>query len=989
MSFKEHLNRIGFSEFDLCAKHFEFENAELMLKLEDNLYFYEKDRNTNTSFYCFDAENISDSELKEIRKKIWNQNKADLIIYLKNSSFNIIYVSSNPNHDPIVINDIDIPLNLEDRQLLDKISKRHIDTGALWLQYSKAVEKIKRQRTTVDKELINALKRLRKQLELVYNSHGLDAFNKRELVQALIDRTLFIKFLEDKKIINSYFFEDCFPNKNFHQYKEILVSVNATENLNYLFKRINTLFNSNLFKTPHIQDKDLLTEALNIIYHTLSGIDMVGQLRLFDFQFDVIPIEFISHIYQIFLDDEKAEKGIFYTPEGLVDLVLTKTLKYKPGKLLDCACGSGIFLVLALRKMLATTLEDKDIQKLITKRLSFIKEYIFGIEKEYTAWRLTIFSLYLEVLRDIKSEDLERLIKQNISNSEFQLFPVDFSHNILQANTLELDEDKQYFSNISFDYIVGNPPWFTIQNDNVEMLPYWNKYKNIFTLEKQASQCFLHKIKSWSHKKTRFGLIVNSSNFLNDSDKFQIFFYSNYEIERFYELSDLKDFLFGFAKEQATVVIFKNLNNKNNVIRFLKPQITPFTKVFKNVILKEDDVKEIAQSDLLSRKCLYRDYYINNIQDLNLVDKISHNSIKLGTFLIETKEYRKTGLQIWGEKALKREFDVFKNDISQEAYRKYKAIFLNKYSFTKKTDNFKYALIKPSNIFSYKFSNIDTYVSDISCFERRPNSKDFYLGKKILFPRVTDKSKAVFTEDFLYCNTDVFLIKLKDEDYYHLFAAILNSDIIDYILSISYRKRSGGSFPKIDVSDLLNIPIPQYFDPMILNQINILSREIIDGKYSFEERKKELNELIFDLYTLNAVERRRIVDYHAPDRVVKKKDIEIYCQIFSSVFKIYLNKDIYLTYEYYTNPNLPLFITGVKIIFSNSKIKGSHEIVKQVIFNINYDILEEVGNQNFLSLKGRIYADKSIFIIKDNQFKNWSQSQAYDDAVVELNKLTI
>ena len=110
------------------------------------------------------------------------------------------------------------------------------------------------------------------------------------------------------------------------------------------------------------------------------------------------------------------------------------------------------------------------------------------------------------------------------------------------------DLKKDFFSNMKFDYIVGNPPWIPI-TDESEMLPYWNEYRDNFTLEKQSSQCFLHKIKSWSKENTRYGFVVNSSNFLNNSNKFQNFFYSTYDIEWFYELSSIKDLLFYNARE--------------------------------------------------------------------------------------------------------------------------------------------------------------------------------------------------------------------------------------------------------------------------------------------------------------------------------------------------------------------------------------------------------------------------------------------------------
>ena len=81
-----------------------------------------------------------------------------------------------------------------------------------------------------------------------------------------------------------------------------------------------------------------------------------GQRALFDiYDFSIIPVEFISNVYEDFIGKEQqAEKGAYYTPKFLVDYILKETVekhleKNPTCKVLDPACGSGIFLVQALR----------------------------------------------------------------------------------------------------------------------------------------------------------------------------------------------------------------------------------------------------------------------------------------------------------------------------------------------------------------------------------------------------------------------------------------------------------------------------------------------------------------------------------------------------------------------------------------------------------------------------------------------------------------
>ncbi|MGV2388701.1 MAG UNVERIFIED_CONTAM: N-6 DNA methylase [Microcystis novacekii LVE1205-3] len=81
-----------------------------------------------------------------------------------------------------------------------------------------------------------------------------------------------------------------------------------------------------------------------------------GQLSLWPYySFDVIPLDFISSIYEEFVN-KKAGKGVHYTPEYIVDFILDGVLPWHNKewelKILDPACGSGIFLVKAFQRLI-------------------------------------------------------------------------------------------------------------------------------------------------------------------------------------------------------------------------------------------------------------------------------------------------------------------------------------------------------------------------------------------------------------------------------------------------------------------------------------------------------------------------------------------------------------------------------------------------------------------------------------------------------------
>ena len=386
---KNFLENLDFSfEKDIFLKEMEFsENNELAGKLDNNVFVYNSPENTNSSFYIITALNLTNDEFYEIRKYIWNEDKYDFYFYPENSNIiSLYYAKTNPIENKEKSKIDSFKGSDEDVEKLEKIREWNFRTGAFWLSYSDFLNKVKNAER-VDKKLIERLIDLKKELLSELGNE------KKKEVQTLIDRTLFIKFLEDNHIINSVFYKHYFNIENL-SYKELLNKKDA-KGINRLFGIINEIFDNILFTSPKI-DEQYIIYASDFIYSAISG-EIEGQLSLFDFRFDIIPIEFISHIYEVFLEDIRAKEGIYYTPPKLAQLIIDDTIT-KKGKVLDPACGSGMFLILAFRKILKKNQpkENQSVSEKIETRINLLKNNIFGIEKQYTAWRLAIFSLYLE-----------------------------------------------------------------------------------------------------------------------------------------------------------------------------------------------------------------------------------------------------------------------------------------------------------------------------------------------------------------------------------------------------------------------------------------------------------------------------------------------------------------------------------------------------------------------------------------------------------------
>ena len=101
-------------------------------------------------------------------------------------------------------------------------------------------------------------------------------------------------------------------------------------------------------------------------YHNgyLRNLNIKFRLSLFDlYDFSIIPIEFISSIYERFIGSEnQAIKGAYYTPLFLVDFIEKETIGnyFQNNKeefncrVLDPACGSGAFPMGMLQLLIKT-----------------------------------------------------------------------------------------------------------------------------------------------------------------------------------------------------------------------------------------------------------------------------------------------------------------------------------------------------------------------------------------------------------------------------------------------------------------------------------------------------------------------------------------------------------------------------------------------------------------------------------------------------------
>ena len=215
-------------------------------------------------------------------------------------------------------------------------------------------------------------------------------------------------------------------------------------------------FNGDVFKLSSEHRKKLTRRALKGFAELVEGKTLDRQRHFWElFSFKHLPVEIISHLYQRFV---QGGHGAVYTPPFLAALLLDHAMPYAQlsgrERVLDPACGSGVFLVGAFRRLINVWRSKNGWRKPAVHTLKeMLKWSIHGIELDPFAVDLTAFSLSLAICDALKPGEIwDKLTFDQLRESN--LFDADFFSKILERHSGEptvLDD--------GFDIVVGNPPF--------------------------------------------------------------------------------------------------------------------------------------------------------------------------------------------------------------------------------------------------------------------------------------------------------------------------------------------------------------------------------------------------------------------------------------------------------------------------------------------------------------------------------------------------
>ncbi len=749
---------------------------------------------------------------KVLHAELWSAGKTEMYILLGETRVDIINARKPAKRDvdDVTLDHKDLVLaqttieNFED----SRFSAHLFGSGTFWEQ-SDFQDKIDGNSNPYS-FLLDYLMDVRKKL---LKDSSIDEL-KAVTIDKLLITSILIKFLEEikdddgKHTLKSIYRKHNLETETF---EEGLRKGKCLSILNDLGK----VFNGKIFDTFTEEEQEKIAHAnLNSVANFLNTKTDVKTNQIFiweQYSFNHLPAEVISAIYENFIQEEagrneEVRKDVVYTPLHLVNLMIDEAMPLEQPelfdnltfKVLDPACGSGVFLVAAYKRMLQwwainnwrktneVAYPDKETAKQI------LEQNIFGVDIEEVAAIVSIFGLTTafldkltpkEIWNDLTFKDLSQ---QNIQGLNF-------------TDWAKSAEDKKGY----FDLVIGNPPFNVSSKGTITDADL----KDLFGKEVPGNKLSLKFFEAALFFGKKVSMILPSNNFLYgvNGQEYRKRIFNNYTVEKIYDFTHLRESL--FLKKNIKGVENKKTGRTPVLVLILQNKPSQYQSI-EHIIVK----RELLSEQKLSFEIDYYDKY----------------RVRWDWAVDEKKQF------IWKTNLLGggRLFHLVYRLSLLETLKQFLEVKENKnewlYSSGYKT-NHKNRKRVPADFITGKDTVKPSTLDEFGQFERmpekaalfaEPRKKELFANPHIIFGLVLEKSNAkfpiAFTKDYVCFNITYIGISSpkSDEDELHeiynkLHTNEKTSDLYKaFILGRSSRVLVSHetSFLKEDID---NLPYPQ------------------------------------------------------------------------------------------------------------------------------------------------------------------------------------
>jgi type I restriction-modification system DNA methylase subunit len=941
------------------------------------------------------------AQVVELQRKIWNQGKVPLLYVDSPSEVRVYNCYEKPRSPHEENAEADLRLTAANRQtqaalrdLATVFDKVAVESGVLW-QTGELARRITSKNRVLE-ALTTNLKTTRQRLRAM----GL----RLPVVHDLLLRSLFVLYLEDRQATDEAFYEGLLPGAT--SYFDVLQDVPATYRL---FAKLEKAFNGNLCPVQ-AEERDQVTAAhlaqlSDCFYSELA----TAQLRLFDwriFDFEVIPIHLISEIYEDFLRaedgaDHMRQQGAFYTPHTLAEFVLNEVLPYPTAaqqaydvRVLDPTCGSGIFLVESLNRLLDRwehahpdrSLAFADVQQLVL-------DNIFGIEIEEEAIKVAAFSLYLAMLDRLDPKTLWQEV-----HFPYLIHRSDGSNARQQGHNLFLQSSLQpgTFEETSFDLIVGNPPFTN------KVSPEVRAYLQPLGFAKETVLAFLHRATTLCPT-GRIALISTSKILFNTGgtyQEFRRFLFGETYVEKVFNFSALRRAaqqhggrnLFASAQRPVCLLLYqKPMPAKpSRRLVYCCPTTAVKNRLIDGITLDPSEIKYLPRTECQNPATkIWKTAMWATVRDFELVRELTSGPT-LDDYLTEAGFAHGVGFEtspIAGN-------NQYQDDLIATLPH-VEAAALSRYYTTEDCTN----------------RLRDTQSGAPLTQFRRLGLWSAFQGPHVLIKEGQSKNQfcaSYLDYDCSFRRTVYGVAKPGQEDDLKLLTAFLNSEFATYLLFLT-ASDWGVERERVSPNEMLSLPslcfqLPDEAKHRMVQGVNALIQlhrhhQPLVPAVEQEQIEQDIENALWDglglvptdrlliesvlRYRLDAFQRGRASQAYAPASATHSR---YYATVLCEAVNRFLTAEGALVAQaaYYTiAPNTPLQVVALYLDgranpeeVTELPATGLHELLRAIEAYTYQEAAESIYYRRFV----RYYQHDVVYLVKPNEQRCWSPANALNDA---------
>lgn len=945
------------------------------------------------------------SNSEKIFKQCWNFSESPIIIIKNKVDFDIYngYEHILENHS-LLLQELDkdnfnyisiisgeyinnVKFNKQDNRI-DKVLLKNIKDAREELIYNLLDTNIQAKRTYIQKSKTYKYKDLSNHESKIFE-------NRKNIANSLIGRIIFIRYLIDREV-----------SIGFRREKEILtnddlIKILGNHDDSYkLFKYLKSEkgFNGDWFPLIPNEENIVHNSHLSILQNLINGYDFESRHgTLFNFyDFSIIPIEFISNVYESFIgEDEQSKNGAYYTPTFLVDYILKHTVdeyfKNNPNeyncKVLDPACGSGIFLVETLRKLISQFKKVTGDDARPDEIVKLVKDNIYAIDKDRNAILISVFSLYLTMLDYQRPKDIEEFLFPYLLESDKNEHPNFFNDDFFDTNAP--------FNNIllkkKLDFIIGNPPYGRGTIKKGSLADQYSKNNKLSIGNQDLVQPFMVRVKDLSVKHTNISFIVTSKVLYNiKSATFRMDdFFNNFKIKHVLELSSVRKDIFENADVPVSILFYKystkNEVLKNNIL-YISMKPNPFLQKLKCLAITKTDYKTISQSKLLEYDYLWKILLYGSYLDFNFIKRLNNNYQKIQNLINEKRLLKYQGFK--------------RNDKNVKERTDTKILKNLDFIDTKKKD------LKPfyiaNDLKKFDYDNVAyIYKEDGEIYDK------LYKAPTLLFTgglnNQLKQTSAIAYKDTIFTSSVVALKASNDYDQNTL--KIINGLFFSkYFAYFLMQTASSPGVEREECDDYEKLSLPYIEDKKIIpivEKIEKLQKEHYENENILQSNtyKVDLQKLIntLDTQILEALnlnqEEYSLIDYATNiivPWIIQKKHLIAFERLHYEDERLETYANIFIQHYSKIYEQSNMFFCA-EIVYSKYAIGIKFKVLnKKPVANITWKKEEKI--ESFIKLSGEKTLDNlfiqkdikgfekdSFYVVKPNEYKNWHEAIGHMD----------